>query len=121
MASTRDQPSSGRVQTCLSLLSLGFDMKKDIDSLVAEERADIISKYDKGRQGGVDIDPWEDADYSIYRVTDRFGFLHEEELPTPSPLEEKQKQQELERLPKWLKMVKKWDKYRSSEKVCSPP
>lgn len=71
----------------------------------------------------------------------------EEELPTPSALEEKvrifdgssvsifthaekdlsispqQKQQELKRVEKWLKMVKNWDKYRNSEKVCvaSPP
>uniref|UniRef100_A0A3Q3C0B7 USP6 N-terminal-like protein n=2 Tax=Haplochromini TaxID=319058 RepID=A0A3Q3C0B7_HAPBU len=93
-------------------------MKKDIDTLIAEERAEIISKYDKGRQEGVSIDPWEDADYSIYKITDRFGFLHEEELPTPSVLEEKQKQQELERVEKWLKMVKKWDKYKSSEKLA---
>uniref|UniRef100_I3KAX4 USP6 N-terminal-like protein n=1 Tax=Oreochromis niloticus TaxID=8128 RepID=I3KAX4_ORENI len=90
-------------------------MKKDIDTLIAEERAEIISKYDKGRQEGVSIDPWEDADYSIYKITDRFGFLHEKELPTPSVLEEKQ--QELERVEKWLKMVKKWDKYKSSEKL----
>ncbi|XP_035499106.2 USP6 N-terminal-like protein isoform X1 [Scophthalmus maximus] len=94
-----------------------FDMKKDIDTLIAEERADIISKYDKGRQEGVKINPWEDADYSIFKVTDRFGFLHEEELPTPSALEEKQKQQEIERVEKWLKMVKNWDKYRNSEKL----
>ncbi|XP_071401266.1 USP6 N-terminal-like protein [Centroberyx affinis] len=92
-------------------------MKKDIETLIAEERADIISKYDKGRQEGVSIDPWEDADYSIYKVTDRFGFLHEEELPTPSAVEEKQKQQEIERVEKWLKMVKKWDKYRNSDKM----
>ncbi|KAK5867674.1 hypothetical protein PBY51_012142 [Eleginops maclovinus] len=92
-------------------------MKKDIDTLIAEERAEIISKYDKGRQEGVNIDPWEDADYSIYKVTDRFGFLHEEELPTPSALEEKHKQQEIERVEKWLKMVKKWDKYKNSEKL----
>ncbi|XP_059190647.1 USP6 N-terminal-like protein [Centropristis striata] len=92
-------------------------MKKDIDTLIAEERAEIISKYDKGRQEGVNIDPWEDADYSIYKVTDRFGFLHEEELPTPSALEEKQKHQEIERVEKWLKMVKKWDKYKNSEKL----
>ncbi|XP_018519609.1 USP6 N-terminal-like protein [Lates calcarifer] len=92
-------------------------MKKDIDTLIAEERAEIISKYDKGRQDGVKIDPWEDADYSIFKVTDRFGFLHEEELPTPSALEEKQKQQEIERVEKWLKMVKNWDKYRNSEKL----
>ncbi|XP_038131592.1 USP6 N-terminal-like protein isoform X2 [Cyprinodon tularosa] len=92
-------------------------MKKDIDALIAEERADIISKYDKGRQEGVSIDPWEDADFSIYKVTDRFGFLHENELPTPTAIEEKQKQQELERVAKWLKMVKKWDKYKNSEKL----
>ncbi|XP_044212516.1 TBC1 domain family member 3K [Thunnus albacares] len=94
-------------------------MKKDIDidTLIAVERAEIISKYDKGRQEGVNIDPWEDADYSIYKVTDRFGFLHEEELPTPSALEEKQKQQEIERVEKWVKMVKNWDKYRNSEKL----
>lgn len=29
----------------------------------------------QGRQEGADIDPWEDANYSIYKVTDRFGFL----------------------------------------------
>ncbi|XP_078113664.1 uncharacterized protein LOC144522452 [Sander vitreus] len=92
-------------------------MKKDIDTLLAEERAEIIAKYDKGRQEGVNIDPWEDAEYSIYKVTDRFGFLHEEELPTPSALEEKHKQQDIERVEKWLKMVKKWDKYRNSEKL----
>ncbi|XP_022049625.1 USP6 N-terminal-like protein [Acanthochromis polyacanthus] len=92
-------------------------MKKDIDTLIAEERAEIISKYDKGRQEGVKIDPWEDADYNIYKVTDRFGFLHEEELPTPTALEEKQKQHEMERVEKWLKMTKKWDKYRNSEKL----
>uniref|UniRef100_UPI0037E76AA6 USP6 N-terminal-like protein n=1 Tax=Semicossyphus pulcher TaxID=241346 RepID=UPI0037E76AA6 len=92
-------------------------MKKDIDTLIAEERAEIIIKYDKGRQEGVNIDPWEDADYSIYKVTDRFGFLHEKELPTPSALEEKQKQLEVERVEKWLKMVKNWDKYKNSEKL----
>ncbi|XP_019749640.1 USP6 N-terminal-like protein isoform X1 [Hippocampus comes] len=92
-------------------------MKKDIDTLIAEERADIISKYDKGRQDGVSIDPWEDADYSIYKVMDRFGFLHEKELPTPSVIEEKQKLQEIERVEKWLKMVKNWSKYKNSDKL----
>ncbi|XP_048829425.1 USP6 N-terminal-like protein [Brienomyrus brachyistius] len=92
-------------------------MKKDIEQLIAEERADILTKYDKGREQGVHIDPWEDADYSIYKFTDRFGFLHENELPTPSADEAKQKQQEIERVEKWLKMVKKWDKYRNSEKM----
>ncbi|CAG01137.1 unnamed protein product, partial [Tetraodon nigroviridis] len=94
-----------------------LDMKKDIDTFIAEERAEILSKYDRGRHEGLNIDPWEDADFNIYKVTDRFGFLHEEELPTPSAIEEKQKQQELKRVEKWLKMVKNWDKYRNSEKL----
>lgn len=29
----------------------------------------------QGRREGVNIDPWEDADFNIYKVTDRFGFL----------------------------------------------
>ncbi|XP_030646475.1 USP6 N-terminal-like protein [Chanos chanos] len=92
-------------------------MKKDVDTYIAEERAEIISKYEKGRQEGVHIYPWEDADCSIYKVMDRFGFLHEQELPMPSALEEKHKLQEIERTEKWVKMVKKWDKYSNSDKM----
>uniref|UniRef100_A0A3Q1CG64 USP6 N-terminal-like protein n=1 Tax=Amphiprion ocellaris TaxID=80972 RepID=A0A3Q1CG64_AMPOC len=87
-------------------------MKKDIDTLIAEERAEIISRYDKGRQEGVKIDPWEDADYNIYKVTDRFV---NHMLVCLSSTQ--QKQQEIERVEKWLKMTKKWDKYRNSEKL----
>ncbi|CAL8260569.1 unnamed protein product [Merluccius merluccius] len=90
-------------------------MKKDIETLIAEERADIITKYDKGKHEG--SDSWEDADYKVYKVTDRFGFMHEEELPIPGAEEEKQKHLEVERVEKWLKMVKKWDKYRHSDKM----
>ncbi|XP_033485337.1 USP6 N-terminal-like protein isoform X2 [Epinephelus lanceolatus] len=92
-------------------------MKKDIETLIAEERADIILKYATGRQGGVEIDPWEDADYSIYKVIDRFGFMHEDELPALTAHEEKRKQLEIERAEKWLKMVKKWDKYKNSDRM----
>ncbi|XP_026234247.1 USP6 N-terminal-like protein isoform X2 [Anabas testudineus] len=92
-------------------------MKKDIETLIAEERADIILKYATGRHGGVEIDPWEDADYSIYKVIDRFGFMHEDELPAPTAHEEKLKQQEIERADKWLKMVKKWEKYKNSDRM----
>ncbi|XP_068027029.1 USP6 N-terminal-like protein, partial [Melanerpes formicivorus] len=42
----------------------------------------------------------------------------EQELPTRTALEEKHKQQEIERVDKWLKMLKKWGKYRSSDKMC---
>ncbi|XP_032373787.1 USP6 N-terminal-like protein isoform X2 [Etheostoma spectabile] len=92
-------------------------MKKDIETLIAEERADIILKYAAGRQGGVQIDPWDDADYSIYKVIDRFGFMHEDELPALTAHEEKRKQLEVERAEKWLKMAKKWDKYKNSDRM----
>ncbi|XP_055010333.1 USP6 N-terminal-like protein [Boleophthalmus pectinirostris] len=92
-------------------------MKKDVETLIAEERADILLKYATGRQGGVQVHPWEDGDFSIYKVVDRLGFMHEKELPLPSAHEEKLKQQELDRAEKWLKMVKKWDKYKRSEKL----
>ncbi|KAE8607664.1 hypothetical protein XENTR_v10011241 [Xenopus tropicalis] len=92
-------------------------MKKDIETLIALERAEIISKYEKFQQPGAERDPWEDANFSLYKVTDRFGFLHEHELPSRSAQEEKQKLQEIERVDKWLKMLKKWSKYRNSEKM----
>ncbi|GAB1285953.1 USP6 N-terminal-like protein [Apodemus speciosus] len=53
---------------------------QDVALKLAQERAEIVAKYDRGREGA-EIEPWEDADYLVYKVTDRFGFLHEEELP----------------------------------------
>ncbi|NWT68056.1 US6NL protein, partial [Prunella himalayana] len=90
------------------------DMKKDIESLIAQEKAEIVAKYEKGRQEGAQIDQWEDADFTLYKVTDRFGFL---QLNGPPSSAVHQKQQEIERVDKWLKMLKKWGKYRNSDKV----
>ncbi|NWW74276.1 US6NL protein, partial [Climacteris rufus] len=89
-------------------------MKKDIESLIAQEKAEIVAKYEKGRQEGAQIDQWEDADFTLYKVTDRFGFL---QLDGPPSSTVRQKQQEIERVDKWLKMLKKWGKYRNSDKV----
>ncbi|NWY49810.1 US6NL protein, partial [Chionis minor] len=90
------------------------DMKKDIESLIAQEKAEIVAKYEKGRREGAHIDPWEDADFTLYKVTDRFGFLQLDLAPLSTS---HQKQQEIERVDKWLKMLKKWGKYRNSDKV----
>ncbi|NXD79313.1 US6NL protein, partial [Halcyon senegalensis] len=68
-----------------------------------------------GREGA-QIEPWEDADYRLYKVTDRFGFLHPEELPVHDAAIEKQKHLEIERTTKWLKMLKSWEKYKNTEK-----
>ncbi|XP_030843878.1 USP6 N-terminal-like protein isoform X2 [Strongylocentrotus purpuratus] len=82
-----------------------------------KERLDIVLKYDKGRDKGQKIDPWEDASFIIYRVTDRYGFCHENELPDFDEEEKKAKELELERTQKWLKMAKNWKRYYSSEKL----
>lgn len=92
------------------------DTEEDVAIKSAQERAEIVAKYDKGREGAK-IEPWEDADYLVYKVTDRFGFLHEEELPFHDEAIEKQKILEIERISKWLKMLKSWDKYKNSEKL----
>ncbi|XP_028601263.2 USP6 N-terminal-like protein isoform X1 [Podarcis muralis] len=93
----------------------GSDAEQDAAIKLAKERADIVAKYDRGREG-VQIEPWEDADYHLYKVTDRFGFLHQEELPVHDAATERQKQLEIERTTKWLKMLKSWEKYKNTEK-----
>nr|XP_042715394.1 USP6 N-terminal-like protein isoform X3 [Chrysemys picta bellii] len=91
------------------------DAEQDAAIKLAQERAEIVAKYDKGREGA-QIEPWEDADYLLYKVTDRFGFLHTEELPFRDAAIERQKHLEIERTTKWLKMLKSWEKYKNSEK-----
>ncbi|XP_004588574.2 USP6 N-terminal-like protein isoform X2 [Ochotona princeps] len=91
------------------------DSDQDVALKLAQERAEIVAKYDRGREGA-EIEPWEDADYLVYKVTDRFGFLHEEELPYHNAAVERQKHLEIERTAKWLKMLKGWEKYKNTEK-----
>ncbi|KAJ8032445.1 USP6 N-terminal-like protein [Holothuria leucospilota] len=64
--------------------------KEEVLRRATKERREIVAKYDKGREEGAEIDPWEDGDFIVYKVTDRYGFLHEEELP-PTPDEEERK------------------------------
>lgn len=83
-----------------------------------EERGVIVTKYDKGREEGAQIDSWEDPSYEIYHVTDRYGFLHDKRLPRKLDANEaKQRQVEMEREKKWLKMLKAWDKYNRAGKL----
>ncbi|XP_015817527.3 USP6 N-terminal-like protein isoform X1 [Nothobranchius furzeri] len=91
------------------------DTEQDAAVKLDQERAEIVAKYDKGKEATVE--PWEDTDFHLYKVIDRFGFVHENELPSTDSLEEKQKHLEVERTSKWLKMLKSWDKYRNSEKL----
>nr|XP_057925360.1 USP6 N-terminal-like protein isoform X2 [Doryrhamphus excisus] len=92
------------------------DSEQDAAVKLDQERADIVAKYDKGKEAPVE--PWEDTNFHLYQLIDRFGFLHENELPSYDSLEEKHKHTELERTTKWLKMLKSWDKYKNSEKLA---
>lgn len=40
-----------------------------------EERANIVGRYDLGREEGAVIEPWEDPEFEVYHTTDRFGFI----------------------------------------------
>ncbi|XP_017267111.1 USP6 N-terminal-like protein isoform X2 [Kryptolebias marmoratus] len=96
-------------------LERASDTEQDAALKLDQERADIVAKYDKGKEAVVE--PWEDTNFHLYKVVDRFGFVHEHELPSYDSLEEKQKHLEVERATKWLKMLKSWDKYKNSEKL----
>ncbi|CAL1568372.1 unnamed protein product [Knipowitschia caucasica] len=91
------------------------DTEQDAAAKLDQERAEIVAKYDKGKEATVE--PWEDTNFHLYKVIDRFGFVHENELPSYDSVEEKQKHNEVERTGKWLKMLKSWDKYKNSEKL----
>ncbi|XP_077355622.1 USP6 N-terminal-like protein [Festucalex cinctus] len=91
------------------------DSDPDAAVKLEQERAEIVAKYEKGKEATVEA--WEDTNFHLYKVIDRFGFVHENELPSYDSMEEKHKHTELERTTKWLKMLKSWDKYKNSEKL----
>ncbi|CAL1261636.1 unnamed protein product [Larinioides sclopetarius] len=83
-----------------------------------DERAAIVAKYELGRHDSSHIYPWEDPGFEVYHVTDRYGFLHDHRLPEKLTAHEtKVREVESERLNKWLKMLKNWDKYSGGEKL----
>ncbi|XP_059361425.1 USP6 N-terminal-like protein isoform X2 [Carassius carassius] len=93
------------------------DPQQDAAVKLEQERAEIIAKYDKGKESA-EVEPWEETNFDLYKVVDRFGFLHEDELPAYDIVEEKQKHLEVERTAKWLKMLKSWEKYKNSDKLA---
>ncbi|XP_051974428.1 USP6 N-terminal-like protein isoform X2 [Xyrauchen texanus] len=93
------------------------DSEQDAAVKLEQERAEILAKYDKGKESAK-VESWEEANYDLYKVVDRFGFLHENELPAYDVVEEKQKHLEVERTSKWLKMLKSWEKYKNSDKLA---
>uniref|UniRef100_A0A3Q2QIS5 USP6 N-terminal-like protein n=1 Tax=Fundulus heteroclitus TaxID=8078 RepID=A0A3Q2QIS5_FUNHE len=107
--------TEARPQELLDHLRGASDTEQDAAVKLDQERADIVAKYDKGKEATVE--PWEDTNFRLYKVIDRFGFVHEDELPSYDSLEAKQKHLEVERTGKWLKMIRSWDKYKNSDKL----
>lgn len=54
---------------------------------------------------------------SFFSFIFSYGFIHTEALPAKSEQEEKDKVSELQREVKWLKMLKKWNKKDTQEKL----
>nr|XP_040224436.2 uncharacterized protein LOC120950468 isoform X1 [Anopheles coluzzii]XP_040224439.2 uncharacterized protein LOC120950468 isoform X1 [Anopheles coluzzii]XP_040224440.2 uncharacterized protein LOC120950468 isoform X1 [Anopheles coluzzii]XP_040224441.2 uncharacterized protein LOC120950468 isoform X1 [Anopheles coluzzii]XP_040224442.2 uncharacterized protein LOC120950468 isoform X1 [Anopheles coluzzii]XP_040224443.2 uncharacterized protein LOC120950468 isoform X1 [Anopheles coluzzii] len=81
----------------------------DEEALIArakEEREKIFQRYDKGREPGAEIDPWEDPQFEVYHQTDRYGFIHDQRLPRKrEPHEAKALEIEMGRVKKWLKLL----------------
>nr|XP_022915710.1 USP6 N-terminal-like protein isoform X1 [Onthophagus taurus] len=83
--------------------------EEDLLKRSAEEREKIFKRYELGRAEGAEIDPWEDPHFEVYHVTDRYGFMHDKPLPSKDSHEIKKEQIELERIKKWMKMLKSWE------------
>lgn len=84
----------------------------------AAERDKIFSQYDRGRENGAEIDPWEDPAYEVYHTTDRYGFIHDKRLPGKLDTNEiKMKLVEMERVKKWEKMTTQWNSQVTKEKL----
>lgn len=79
----------------------------------ANERMSIVAKYDLGREEGAAIEDWEDPDFSVYKSTDRYGFMHTHPVDFTPP--DKLVQLERERAVKWGVMISKWHKFQNSD------
>uniref|UniRef100_A0A7E4V262 Rab-GAP TBC domain-containing protein n=1 Tax=Panagrellus redivivus TaxID=6233 RepID=A0A7E4V262_PANRE len=75
------------------------------------ERQTIVEKYEAGPEGH-DVDPWENPDFELYKVTDRYGFVHKNETEAEAQALQNQRnliKKELQREAKWLRMLQEWD------------
>lgn len=86
----------------------------DPEFLELQEREQIVDKYERGPEQK-DVDPWENPNFELYRITDRYGFVHKDEKFTADEAEKKRIKKELRREDKWLSMFKEWEHLRPSK------
>uniref|UniRef100_A0A2K5UXR6 Rab-GAP TBC domain-containing protein n=1 Tax=Macaca fascicularis TaxID=9541 RepID=A0A2K5UXR6_MACFA len=93
-----------------------MEIAEDADSLRTQERDNIIMNYEKGYRAGLPEDMGPEP-VGIYSSTDRFGILHETELPPATAREVKQMRREITRKSKWMEMLGQWETYKNSKKL----
>ncbi|XP_054392688.2 TBC1 domain family member 3G-like isoform X4 [Pongo abelii] len=92
-----------------------MDTVEDADSWWAQEREDIIMKYEKGHRAQLPEDKGP-VPVGIYGNIDHLGILHETELP-PLAAQEVKNRREMRRTSKWRKMLGEWETYKHSTKL----
>ncbi|XP_070938876.1 TBC1 domain family member 3B-like [Macaca nemestrina] len=98
------------------ILSHRMVIIEDADSLRAQERENIIMNYEKGHRAGLPDDMGPEP-VGIYNNIDRFGIVHETELPPATAREAKQMRREITRKSKWMEMLRQWETYKNSKKL----
>uniref|UniRef100_H9H410 Rab-GAP TBC domain-containing protein n=1 Tax=Macaca mulatta TaxID=9544 RepID=H9H410_MACMU len=98
------------------ILSHRMVIIEDADSLRAQERENIIMNYEKGHLAGLPEDTGPEP-VGIYNNIDRFGIVHERELPPATAREAKQMWREITRKSKWMEMLRQWETYKNSKKL----
>ncbi|XP_065387312.1 TBC1 domain family member 3G-like isoform X2 [Macaca fascicularis] len=93
-----------------------MEIAEDADSLRAQERENIIMNYEKGYRAGLPEDMGPEP-VGIYSNIDRFGIVHETELPPATAREEKQMRREITRKSKWMEILRQWETYKNSTKL----
>ncbi|XP_065351297.1 USP6 N-terminal-like protein isoform X1 [Cloeon dipterum] len=99
---------------------MSADEEGELLQRAIEERECIVRRYEVGRSTNSNIDPWEDPEFELYSVKDKYGFLHQKTLPKVKDAnEKKQAFVQVEREKKWNKMTNgsNWKSFRSSEKL----
>ncbi|VDP15058.1 unnamed protein product [Soboliphyme baturini] len=92
----------------------GKIVQEEFEEDELRERTEIVEKYEKVNEGSTIANEEDEAE--VYKLSDRFGFLHEDADSIRLANSEKEKRLELKRESKWLTMLKNWNKYEHSIK-----
>ncbi|KAI6197504.1 hypothetical protein M3Y94_01231900 [Aphelenchoides besseyi] len=91
----------------------------DLEVRAQVEREEIVDRYDRGAEDEENIkhaaDQWENPKFELYEKTDRYGFIHKDEIRENQ--EKKDRERERKRCMKWDRMFRDWQ-VRTPEKLA---